>query len=149
MDLTETALDFARGGLAGLVVCAPPGPMSTLCVSRSVRHGFGEGFVLAAGSAMGDATYVAVAAFGVDSFGGSLGTAPRVVAVVAAPVLLWMGVRLLARARTAAGALRDGCPPPGGAPPRLSPLHAAATGYAMALGTPGTLPALVALLATL
>ena len=148
MNLSTAVLELARGGLAGLVVCVPPGPMSTLCVSRCVRRGFVEGFAVAAGSALGDATYVALAAFGVASFSDSIGGAPRVVAFVAAPFLLWMGVRMLRQARRAAEPTCADAPPA----PRVDasrPLTAAATGYAMALGTPGTLPALVALLAAL
>lgn len=147
MDLAATAAEFTRGGLAGLVVCVPPGPVGTLCVTRSVRHGFLGGFSLAAGSAMGDATYVAIAAFGVASLSERVGAAPRIVAFVAAPLLLWVGVRMLVRARAAVDAIRRGASsaPDEGPPP--SPARSAAAGYAMALGTPGTLPALLAVLA--
>jgi putative LysE/RhtB family amino acid efflux pump len=146
MDIAAAIVEFARGGLAGLVVCIPPGPMSALCVSRSVRHGFAGGFAVAAGSALGDATYVATASFGVASFRESLGEAPRVAALVAAPLLLWMGVRMLRRARRAGLAAAETAAS-ASADPKPNALSAAATGYAMAIACPGTLPALVAFLA--
>ncbi len=149
MDTAEAGVEFARGVLAGLVLCVPPGAMGTLCVARSVRHGFGAGFSIAAGSALGDATCVAIAAHGVASLRGSPGAAPRVVASLAAPLLLWAGVRLLIRARDTAGTGRRDAPPASdvGPPPRA--VRSAACGCAMALGTPGTLPALVVVFAAI
>jgi threonine/homoserine/homoserine lactone efflux protein len=149
MNFVAAAVELAKGGIAGLVLCVPPGVMGPLCVARSVRHGFTAGFSIAAGSALGDATYVAVAAYGVASLRPFLGAGPRVVAVLAAPLLLWAGVRLLARARDAAGAIRRGARPAQDVGPSPRPARAAATGYAMALGTPGSLPALVVLFAAL
>jgi len=144
MDVAAAGAELVRGALAGLVVCVPPGPMSALCVARAARHGFATASALTTGAAVGDALYAAVAAFGVGALRESLGIAPRVAALVAAPLLLWMGVRMIAKARRRAAAAVSSDVDVDAAP---RPLASFATGVAMSLGTPGTLPAFVALFA--
>src|SRR6185295_17981641 len=107
MNLADVWGHFARGAGAGLVVCIPPGPMGALCVSHSVRHGFRAAWALTFGAAVGDAVYAALAAFGLGAVGGSLGPWPRVAAIVATPLLVWMGVSTLKRARATSPAAID------------------------------------------
>ncbi len=48
----------------GLAVAAPVGPMSLMCIHRTLDRGQGAGLVFGAGVAA-DLTYAAIAAFGV------------------------------------------------------------------------------------
>jgi len=49
----------------GMAVAAPVGPMSLLCIQRTLDRGQGAGLVFGAGVAAADLTYAAIAAFGV------------------------------------------------------------------------------------
>jgi threonine/homoserine/homoserine lactone efflux protein len=51
----------------GLAVAAPVGPMSLLCIHRTLDHGQGAGLIFGAGVAAADLTYAAIAAFGVTA----------------------------------------------------------------------------------
>jgi len=48
----------------GLAVAAPVGPMSILCMRRSLTHGWRPGIATGLGIAAGDGLYAAVAALG-------------------------------------------------------------------------------------
>lgn len=58
---------FLRGLLLGLAVAAPVGPMSLLCMRRTLTGGFRTGLVSGLGIASADALYSAVAAFGLTA----------------------------------------------------------------------------------
>ena len=51
----------------GMAVAAPVGPMSLLCIHRTLDHGRIAGLVFGAGVAAADLTYAAIAAFGVTA----------------------------------------------------------------------------------
>jgi threonine/homoserine/homoserine lactone efflux protein len=55
---------FVRGLALGLALAAPVGPMSLLCMRRTLAGGFPAGLVSGLGIASADALYGAVAAFG-------------------------------------------------------------------------------------
>jgi len=55
---------FARGLALGFAVAAPVGPMSLLCIRRTLVGGFSAGVLSGLGVATADALYGAVAAFG-------------------------------------------------------------------------------------
>ena len=63
MDLSV----FARGFGLGFSIAAVLGPIGVLCLRRSLVSGFRFGFVSGLGAATADATYAAVAAFGVST----------------------------------------------------------------------------------
>jgi len=54
----------ARGFALGLSIAAPVGPIGLLCIRRTLVHGRAVGFVTGLGAATADATYGAVAGFG-------------------------------------------------------------------------------------
>lgn len=58
---------YARGLLIGLAVAAPVGPMSVLCMRRTIAHGQAVGLLSGLGIASADATYSAVAALGLTA----------------------------------------------------------------------------------
>src|SRR5947209_13358862 len=63
MDLSV----FARGFGLGFSIAAVLGPIGVLCLRRALVSGFRLGFVSGLGAATADATYAAVAAFGVSA----------------------------------------------------------------------------------
>ena len=63
---------FALGVALGLAVAAPVGPMSLLCMRRTLAGGFCAGLLSGLGVATADALYGAVAAFGLVAIAGFL-----------------------------------------------------------------------------
>src|SRR5207248_7537603 len=61
MDLAP----FIQGLIIGLAVAAPVGPMSVLCMRRTLAGGFAAGLLSGFGIASADAIYGSVAAFGI------------------------------------------------------------------------------------
>jgi len=57
----------ARGFLLGLSIAAVLGPIGLLCVRRTLVSGFAVGFVSGLGAATADASYAAIAGFGVSA----------------------------------------------------------------------------------
>ena len=92
---------FVRGLALGLTVAAPVGPMSLLCMRRSLTGGFPAGFLSGLGVATADAIYGAVAAFGLVAVTGLLMGQEAPLRLVGAAVLFYLGVTTL-RARPAA-----------------------------------------------
>ena len=58
-----------RGWVLGLLIAAPVGPIGVLCIRRTLAEGRLYGFVSGLGAATADATYGAVAAFGLTFAG--------------------------------------------------------------------------------
>jgi len=103
MDLSP----FVRGLALGLAVAAPVGPMSLLCMRRTVARGFPAGFLSGLGVAAADAIYGAVAAFGLVAVTGLLVGHGPWLRLVGAAVLLHLGVSAL-RARPDVAATEAG-----------------------------------------
>ncbi len=60
----ETDIFLLKGLLLGLAIAAPVGPIGVLCIRRSLTHGFAAGFAGGLGTALADAFYAGLAAFG-------------------------------------------------------------------------------------
>jgi threonine/homoserine/homoserine lactone efflux protein len=58
---------FARGSILGFSVAAVVGPIALLCIRRTLSAGFGVGFISGLGAATADASYAAVAGFGISA----------------------------------------------------------------------------------
>lgn len=56
---------FLKAFMFGVAVAAPVGPMSILCMRRTMVQGFKFGFATALGISISDAIYSAIAAFGI------------------------------------------------------------------------------------
>jgi threonine/homoserine/homoserine lactone efflux protein len=98
---------LGRGLALGLAVAAPVGPMSLLCMRRTLAAGFASGLLSGLGIATADALYGAIAAFGlvaVTSF--VIGQQP-VLRLVGGAALLYLGIRTL-RAQPADAPARAG-----------------------------------------
>lgn len=87
-----------RGLGLGFAIAAPVGPIGVLCIRRTLADGRLVGFVTGLGAATADATYGAVAAFGVSAVTAALVGLRLWIHLLGALFLAWLGVRtLLAR----------------------------------------------------
>lgn len=97
MDL----LWFARGLALGLAVAAPVGPMSLLCMRRTLAVGFSAGLLSGLGVASADALYGAVAAFGLVAVSSVLVSHALWLRLIGGAALIYLGIKTV-RARPAA-----------------------------------------------
>lgn len=88
-----------KGVLIGLSVAAPVGPMSMLTMRRAIDRGLAAGLVSGLGIALADATYGAIAAFGLTSLSDLLIDHQRIIRVAGGFALLFIAVRILRGAR--------------------------------------------------
>jgi threonine/homoserine/homoserine lactone efflux protein len=63
---------FLKVCAIGLMIAAPVGPIGVLCIRRSLANGARAGFLTGLGAATADATYGAIAAFGLTAISGAL-----------------------------------------------------------------------------
>ena len=88
---------------AGIAVAAPVGPMSLLCMQRTLGGGRATGLVFGAGIAAADFTYACLGAFGLTALSSWLLAGGAWLRLAGALVLLYFAVRILrARPETAA-----------------------------------------------
>jgi threonine/homoserine/homoserine lactone efflux protein len=92
---------FTRGFVIGLTVAMAIGPMSVLTMRRTIAHGQLYGLVSGLGIATADATYGAVAAFGLTAVTAALVGARTALGLVGGVFLVWLAIRTL-RVRPAA-----------------------------------------------
>ena len=86
---------FARGLVLGFTIAAAVGPISLLCIRRTLAEGRLVGFVSGMGVATADATYGAIAAFGLTAVTELLVDWRRALGVVGGLFLLWLAWRTL------------------------------------------------------
>jgi threonine/homoserine/homoserine lactone efflux protein len=89
-------MDFAllaRGCLLGLSIAAIVGPIALLCLRRTLTSGFAIGFVSGLGAATADASYAAIASFGVTALASLLVEQRLWLRLVGGAFLLYLGFR--------------------------------------------------------
>ena len=91
MDLSP----FLRGLALGVAVAAPVGPMSLLCMRRTLTGGFSAGFLSGLGVATADGIYAAVAAFGLVAVSDLLVGQQPWLRLLGGMALIYLGVRTL------------------------------------------------------
>ena len=91
---------LARGLLVGFTIAAAVGPISILTIRRTIAHGRVYGLVSGLGVAAADASYGAVAAFGLTAVTSILVGERTALAVVGGVFLIWLAIRTI-RARPA------------------------------------------------
>jgi threonine/homoserine/homoserine lactone efflux protein len=91
MDLTF----FARGLAVGFTVAAAVGPISLLTIRRTIAHGRLYGLVSGLGVASADASYGAIAAFGLTAVTSVLVGARMILALVGGVFLVWLAIRTI------------------------------------------------------
>ena len=86
---------FLRGLALGIVVAAPVGPMSLLCMRRTLAGGFSAGILSGLGIATADGIYSAVAAFGLVAVSDLLVGQQRWLRLLGGLTLIYLGVSAL------------------------------------------------------
>lgn len=89
MDLST----FVRGLLLGLSIAAPVGPIGVLCIRRTLMQGWRIGFLTGLGAATADATYGAIAAFGLTALSNLLIAEQFWLRLIGGLFLLYLGAR--------------------------------------------------------
>jgi threonine/homoserine/homoserine lactone efflux protein len=84
-----------RGFLLGLSIAAVLGPIGLLCVRRTLASGFVVGFASGLGAATADASYAAIAGFGVTAVAAVLVDQRVWLRVVGGVFLVYLGVQTM------------------------------------------------------
>jgi threonine/homoserine/homoserine lactone efflux protein len=142
---------FARGVAIGFVVAFALGPIGLLVIRRTLERGWRMGVISGLGVATADATYAAIAAFGLTALTGLLVGIDRPLGVVGGTILLVLAVRAL---RAALRAPANGRAPDTGArdprpPGRRGALGAWLTMVGLTLTNPATILSFTALFASI
>lgn len=103
----DPALAF-RGYLLGLTIAAAVGPISLLVIRRTLAQGQAYGLVSGLGVATADATYGAIAAFGLAAVTDVLVNARQVLGVAGGAFLLWLAWRTIRSSPTEAATAPTG-----------------------------------------
>ena len=82
-----------RGFVLGFTIAAAVGPISLLCIKRTLAEGRTVGFVSGLGVATADATYGAIAAFGLTAITDQLVAFRQPLAIAGGLFLLWIAWR--------------------------------------------------------
>ena len=91
-----------RGFILGFTIAAAVGPISLLVIRRTLAEGQRYGLVSGLGVATADATYGAIAAFGLSAITDVLVNARQVLGLVGGIFLLWLAWRTIRSAPTEA-----------------------------------------------
>ena len=86
---------LTRGFVLGFTIAAAVGPISLLCIKRTLAEGRPVGFVSGLGVATADATYGAIAAFGLTAITDQLVAWRQPLAIVGGLFLLWIAWRTI------------------------------------------------------
>jgi threonine/homoserine/homoserine lactone efflux protein len=127
-----------EGVVIGLSIAAPIGPMSMLTMRRAIECGLTAGLVSGLGIALADATYGAVAAFGLTWLSDVFIDHQRIIRLGGGIALLFIAWRILQSARIPVEARTDAAPGQG-----LGRI--AGTMYVLTLSNPTTILSFVAI----
>ena len=135
---------LARGLAIGVAIAAGLGPVGLLVIRRTIDHGWAHGLVSGLGVATADATYGAVAAFGLTAVSEVLVGIDRPLGIIGGLVLLVLAARALRAASV--GVVRREVPERG----RLGhPAAAWASMVGLTLTNPATILSFAALFASI
>ncbi len=96
-----------RGGIIGLSIAAPVGPIGVLCIRRTLAEGRLAGLISGLGAATADAFYGSIAGFGLPAISDLLVSQQAWLRLVGGLFLCYLGIKtLLARPAQQAAALR-------------------------------------------
>jgi putative LysE/RhtB family amino acid efflux pump len=90
-----TAELYARGVAVGFAIAFALGPIGLLVIRRTLDRGWRYGFVSGLGVAGADATYAALAAFGLTAITSLLVGMDRLLGIVGGGILLYLATRAL------------------------------------------------------
>jgi threonine/homoserine/homoserine lactone efflux protein len=97
---------FARGLVLGFTIAAAVGPISLLTIRRTLAHGARYGLASGAGVALADASYAAVAAFGLTAVTSVLVGGRVILGLVGGAFLVVLAIRTMT-SRPSAAAVVD------------------------------------------
>jgi threonine/homoserine/homoserine lactone efflux protein len=140
-DITSLLPVFLKSMGFGLAVAAPVGPMSILCMRRSLTHGWRQGLSTGFGIASGDGLYAAVAALGLTGISEFMLAHDRPLHLAAGLFLIYLGLRTFRRRQTEGDAAF--------APRAISPLRAFWGSLLLTLTNPPTIIMFAAIFAAL
>lgn len=147
---------FVRGLAIGFAVAFALGPIGLLVIRRTIDRGWVYGFVSAAGVATADASYAAIAAFGLAAVTEALVGIDRPLAIVGGAVLVLMAAMTLRAALFGPTVVEGDTAPAGppaagrGARPRMGGRPAAyASMVGLTLTNPTTILSFAALFASI
>src|SRR5579864_7184156 len=86
---------FLRSLLIGLSIAATIGPMSILCIQRTLQKGYLYGLVSGMGIATADGTYGSIAAFGLTVISTFLVNQQTWIRLIGGLFLVYLGIRTL------------------------------------------------------
>jgi len=92
----------------GIAVAAPVGPMSLLCIQRTLRQGRAQGLAVGAGIAAADFSYAVLGAFGLTALSSLLLAGGRALHIAGALVLFYFAARIILARPAAAPRTRAG-----------------------------------------
>ena len=98
-----------RGFVLGFTIAAAVGPISLLVIRRTLAEGQRYGLVSGLGVATADATYGAIAAFGLSAITDVLVNARQVLGLVGGVFLLWLAWRTIRSAPTETATVPTEC----------------------------------------
>lgn len=101
----------ASGFVAGFLIAAQVGPIWLLCFRNGIRYGFAEAFGIGLGAAIIDTLYCVLGALGAAVLLSAHST-QRVISIVGALVISWIGIRTIISHRSASSANLDEAEPP-------------------------------------
>lgn len=84
---------FTQGFVIGIAIAAPVGPISILCINRTLANGRKAGFITGLGAASADAVYGSIAAFGLSFMAAFLVNQSLWLRFLGGLFLLFIGVR--------------------------------------------------------
>lgn len=84
---------FCRGIIIGISIAAPVGPIGVLCIRRTLADGRSVGFASGLGAAVADASYGAVAAFGLTAVSSLLVRQETWLRMIGGLFLVYLGIR--------------------------------------------------------
>lgn len=90
MDVTI----FIKGCIAGLIICAPVGPIGVLCVRRTLMEGRLAGFLSVLGASTADGLYCAIAGLGITYISHFLAQQKVLLQLLGGAVLILIGLRI-------------------------------------------------------
>lgn len=88
---------LVAGALFGLSIALPFGPVSLMCVQRSLYLGLRPGLISAAGAASTHGVYATIAVLGADAVAGTLTRWHLTIRFASAAILILMGIRSVLR----------------------------------------------------
>ena len=93
--MDQALVAYFQGFAIGLAIAMPVGPLNILCITRVLKGGFAGALPVLTGTALADATFAAMAAFGLSVVSDFLVSEQFWFKLFGGLVLLWMGFRAL------------------------------------------------------